>query len=39
MTTATNVVAGFTAIAVTLRTLRFKQAMAPVDEPPASPET
>jgi len=39
MTTATNVVAGFTAIAVTLRTLRFKQAMAHVDEPPASPET
>jgi uncharacterized membrane protein YbhN (UPF0104 family) len=39
MTIGTNVVAGFTAIALTLRTLRFKQAMAPVDEPPASPET
>jgi uncharacterized membrane protein YbhN (UPF0104 family) len=39
MTIGTNVVAGFTAIGVTLRTLRFKQAMAPVDEPPASPET
>ena len=39
MTIGTNAVAGFTAIAVTLRTLRFKQAMAPVDEPPASPET
>ena len=39
MTIGTNVVAGFTAIAVTLRTLRFKQAMAPVDAPPGSPET
>ncbi len=36
MTVGTNVVAGFTAIAVTLRTLRFREAMGPVDEPPAS---
>jgi uncharacterized membrane protein YbhN (UPF0104 family) len=39
MTIGVNVVAGFTAIALTLRTLRFRQAMGPVDEPPASPET
>jgi glycosyltransferase 2 family protein len=39
MTVGTNVVAGFTAIAVTLRTVRFRKAMEPVDEPPASPET
>ena len=35
MTVSTNVVAGFTAIAVTLRTLRFRKAM----EPAADPET
>jgi uncharacterized membrane protein YbhN (UPF0104 family) len=35
MTIGTNVVAGFTAIAVTLRTLRFKQAMGP--EPAKDP--
>jgi uncharacterized membrane protein YbhN (UPF0104 family) len=33
MTVGTNVVAGFTAIAVTLRTLRFRQAMEPAEEP------
>jgi uncharacterized membrane protein YbhN (UPF0104 family) len=33
MTVGTNVVAGFTAIALTLRTLRFRQAMAPADDP------
>jgi uncharacterized protein (TIRG00374 family) len=31
--TLTNVVAGFTAIALTLRTLRFNKALAPSDEP------
>jgi uncharacterized membrane protein YbhN (UPF0104 family) len=30
--TVTNVVAGFTAIALTLRTVRFKRALAPTDE-------
>jgi uncharacterized membrane protein YbhN (UPF0104 family) len=30
--TLTNVVAGFTAIALTLRTVRFKKALAPIDE-------
>jgi glycosyltransferase 2 family protein len=39
MTIGTNVVAGFTAIAVTLRTVRFRQAMGPTDESPPSPET
>lgn len=32
MTVGTNVVAGFTAIALTLRTLRYKQALAPPEE-------
>jgi uncharacterized membrane protein YbhN (UPF0104 family) len=33
VTVGTNVVAGFTAIAVTLRTLRFRQAIAPAEDP------
>ncbi|MGH3136248.1 MAG: lysylphosphatidylglycerol synthase transmembrane domain-containing protein [Gaiellaceae bacterium] len=32
MTVGTNVVAGFTAIAITLRTLRYKRALAPPEE-------
>ena len=30
--TLTNVVAGFTAIALTLRTVRFKKALEPVEQ-------
>ena len=36
MTVGTNVVAGFTAIAVTLRTLRYKRALDTVDDTPGS---
>jgi glycosyltransferase 2 family protein len=32
MTIGTNVVAGFTAIAVTIRTVRFREAMTPAEE-------
>jgi len=35
----TNVVAGFTAIALTLRTLRFRRAMAPTEDSGPSPGT
>ena len=38
MTVSTNVVAGFTAIGVTLRTLRFRDAMEPKPEPEPEPE-
>jgi uncharacterized membrane protein YbhN (UPF0104 family) len=37
MTVGTNVVAGFTAIAVTLRTLRYSKALAPADDSAAAP--
>jgi uncharacterized membrane protein YbhN (UPF0104 family) len=37
VTVGTNVVAGFTAIAVTLRTLRFRQAIAPAEDPSGPP--
>ena len=36
MTVGTNVVAGFTAIALTLRTLRYKRALDTVDDTPGS---
>ena len=36
---AAGFVSAFTAIAVTLRTVRFRQAMGPTDESPPSPET
>src|SRR4249920_643312 len=35
----TNVIAGFTAIAITLRTLRFRRAMAPTEDSGPSPGT
>jgi uncharacterized membrane protein YbhN (UPF0104 family) len=34
MTVSTNVIAGFTAIALTLRTLRYSNALRPADDPP-----
>lgn len=37
MTVGTNVIAGFTSIALTLRTLRYKQALAPPEETAAAP--
>jgi uncharacterized membrane protein YbhN (UPF0104 family) len=37
MTVGTNMLAGFTAIAVMLRTLRYKQALATPEEPAGSP--
>ena len=37
MTVGTNVIAGFTAIAVTLRTLRYRKALAPTEDPVSEP--
>jgi uncharacterized membrane protein YbhN (UPF0104 family) len=37
MTVGTNVVAGFTAIAVTLRTLRYSKALSPTEDPVSEP--
>ncbi len=39
MTVGTNVVAGFTAIALTLRTLRYSEALKPPERAPGAPET